>query len=328
MEKNSIKKFLLILLGLLAVYWLYKSFAGPESFDYIISHKYKLFLLIPAHIPTLYFDSISWKILMKKNYLGTLWCVIITWISQTAGKVMPTGMVTGEFVRVYLSIKKGMKISEASSTVIGDLALASFSLVIISIISLIIIFFTNESFYLFKGSSIYLTFSIITLVIGSIFFCIIIRKRFLRKILKNFRFFTESKINKKLTHTLIKFDFELYKLSFRIKTVIFALFVRLLGWIGGAFEIYIFFLIIGVKVDIFDVIIIESFAGVMRAVAFFIPAGLGVQEFAFIVVGNFVGLSSPVAFAAAIGRRIREVLIGIPAIITWYVLFNRDSKIN
>ena len=47
-----------------------------------------------------------------------------------------------------------------------------------------------------------------------------------------------------------------------------------------------FFLIIGVKVDIFDVIIIESFAGVMRAVAFFIPAGLGVQEFAFIVVGN------------------------------------------
>ena len=66
----------------------------------------------------------------------------------------------------------------------------------------------------------------------------------------------------------------------------------------------------------------------MRAVAFFIPAGIGVQEIAFIVVGNYVGLSTPLSFAAAIGRRIREILVGIPALITWYLIFNKKLKIN
>ena len=75
-----------------------------------------------------------------------------------------------------------------------------------------------------------------------------------------------------------------------------------------------------------DVVIIESFTAIMRAMAFFVPAGLGVQEFAFVMVGNFVGLTSPIAFAVAIGRRIRELLVGIPALLAWYFLFKKNYK--
>ena len=94
----------------------------------------------------------------------------------------------------------------------------------------------------------------------------------------------------------------------------------MLGWLGGAFEIYVFLWIIGFQPSIIDVIILESFSGIIRAVAFFIPAGIGVQELAFIVVGDFVGLSNEVSFAVALGRRVREILVGLPAIITWSLL--------
>ena len=100
---------------------------------------------------------------------------------------------------------------------------------------------------------------------------------------------------------------------------------RILGWLGGAFEIYIFLLIIGFEPKVIDVIIIESFSGIIRAVAFFIPAGIGIQELAFIIVGDFVGLNPEISFTIAIGRRIREVLVGLPAIITWF-LMNKDFK--
>ena len=75
-------------------------------------------------------------------------------------------------------------------------------------------------------------------------------------------------------------------------------------------------------------IIIESVTGIIRAIVFFIPAGLGVQEISFVVVGNFLGLASPVSFSAAIGRRIREILVGVPALITWYKLFSNKKRIN
>jgi len=110
------------------------------------------------------------------------------------------------------------------------------------------------------------------------------------------------------------------------KIILFkALSFRLLGWLGGAFEIYVFLWIIGYEPQIIDVIIIESFSGIIRAMAFFIPAGIGVQELAFIVVGDFVGLSSQISFSIAIGRRVREILVGVPAIVAWLFL-NKNFK--
>ena len=42
---------------------------------------------------------------------------------------------------------------------------------------------------------------------------------------------------------------------------------------------------------------------------------------AFVVIGEFVGYSGIVSFSIAIGRRLREILVGIPAIVVWYVSF-------
>ncbi len=326
MNIAKLKNIIIIVIGSFAIYWIYKVFAGPESLEYIIKHKDKFFILIIAHIPTIYFDALSWQLLMKKNYLGIFWCFIISWISQTAGKAMPTGNITGEFVRVYLSVKKGMKLSEASSTVIGDLVLAAFSLLLISIISLLFILFSYNDFLLLAEDNIYLLFSIFVLIIFSILFCLMIRMRFVRFFLRNSYKYTSFKLSKKLIHSFIRFDYELNLLSYRLRIVFFALFIRMLGWIGGAFEIYIFFSIIGIEVSLMDVLIIESFTAILRAIVFFVPAGLGIQEFAFVIAGGFVGLSSQAAFSAAIGRRLREVLVGIPALISWYILFNKKKS--
>ena len=105
-----------------------------------------------------------------------------------------------------------------------------------------------------------------------------------------------------------------------------ALFFRLIGWIAGAFEIYIFLLIMDVNVSILDVILIESFTGIIRAIAFFVPAGIGVQELAFVAIGSYVGLTPSVSFSIAIGRRVREFLVGVPAIVAWLGIFGKHLK--
>ena len=93
----------------------------------------------------------------------------------------------------------------------------------------------------------------------------------------------------------------MYQLSKKKLIVFKSIIYRLLGWIAGAIEIYVFLLIIGIESTIQDVIIIEAFLGVIRAVVFFIPAGLGVQELAFVIIGEYVGFSSSISFSIALG---------------------------
>ena len=111
----------------------------------------------------------------------------------------------------------------------------------------------------------------------------------------------------------MKLDLSLHNLSKNKVDVINATLARLLGWIFGAFEIYVFLFVIGVEVSFIDVILIETFTGLIKSVVFFIPGALGVQELAFVLIGSYVGLDGSISFAVALGRRIREIVFGLPA---------------
>ena len=43
---------------------------------YILDHKELGFFLVLAHIPTIYFDSVSWQFLMKSKQLNIYWCFV------------------------------------------------------------------------------------------------------------------------------------------------------------------------------------------------------------------------------------------------------------
>ena len=101
----------------------------------------------------------------------------------------------------------------------------------------------------------------------------------------------------------------------------------MLGWISGAFEIYVFLMIIGVEVSFIDVILIEAFTGLIKSIVFFIPGALGVQELAFVLIGGYVGLGDSISFAIALGRRIREIVFGLPAVVAWLMIFEQKKRV-
>ena len=325
LKVKNIKFIIFLFLGIFLFKWVYDFFGGTEAVDLINKKRNKLYLLVLAHIPTLYFDSLTWFILLKKRSISFWWSFIITWIAQTSGKFFPTGNVTGEFVRIYLGIKKGLSPHEASSTVFADLILATFSLFIIGLFSFFLVIFKDSSL-IDSNYSHYIYFSLILIFFGCIFFYFLIRRRLLRHFIRKYNSIFNVKLNKKTILFFIKLDISLYYLTKRKVVVTKALFFRLIGWLAGAFEIYIFLLIMDVNVSILDVILIESFTGIIRAIAFFVPAGIGVQELAFVAIGSYVGLSPSVSFSIAIGRRVREFLVGVPAIVAWLGIFGKHLK--
>ena len=242
MSFKFFKFFFFLLIGLFLLKWVYDFFGSPDSIKLINENKSNLYLIIFAHIPTLYFDAIAWQVFIKKERLSVLWTFLITWISQASGKFFPTGTISGEFIRVYLGVKRGLTIYESSSTVFADLIIATFSLFMISIFSLLVV--TFDSISLFNNQkSFYLYVSLFLMFLGCIFFYFFIKLRLIKFLLKKENIFG-FRLNKKNLRILFKIDFSLFLLSRNRLNLLKALVSRLLGWIAGAFEIYVFLFII------------------------------------------------------------------------------------
>jgi uncharacterized membrane protein YbhN (UPF0104 family) len=78
-----------------------------------------------------------------------------------------------------------------------------------------------------------------------------------------------------------------------------------------------------VSVDFHDGLIIESLGQAARAVGFAIPASLGVQEGGYILVCGLLGISPQAAIELSLLKRIREVALGVPALIVWQIVETR-----
>jgi hypothetical protein len=75
-------------------------------------------------------------------------------------------------------------------------------------------------------------------------------------------------------------------------------------------------------------IAIEALSQSTRHAGFLVPAGLGVQEAAVILFGHLAGVGGDVALSLALVKRMREILIGVPALLSWQWWEGRQLSIS
>jgi putative membrane protein len=100
------------------------------------------------------------------------------------------------------------------------------------------------------------------------------------------------------------------------------LLLRALGWqllsyFAGSFETWYALRLLGHPVDLPTTLAIEALTQAARHAGFMVPAGLGVQEAATVLFGHFAGVGGDVSLSLALVKRMRELLIGIPALVSW-----------
>jgi putative membrane protein len=112
-------------------------------------------------------------------------------------------------------------------------------------------------------------------------------------------------------------DRELRACLSRGGSLVFAGILQLLAFVSASFEVWYALRLFGHPVDIGAAVMLESMTQAMRHVAFVVPAGLGVQEAGFVLFGHALGISSELALAVSMAKRMREVLCGVPALVSW-----------
>ena len=118
-------------------------------------------------------------------------------------------------------------------------------------------------------------------------------------------------------------DHELRACFRRGKALFIAGTLQFAALISGSFEIWFALHLFGHPVGWSTALVLESMTQTVRHLAFVVPAGLGIQEAGLVVFGHALGISSELALAVSMAKRMREVLCGLPALISWQWLEGR-----
>jgi putative membrane protein len=123
-------------------------------------------------------------------------------------------------------------------------------------------------------------------------------------------------------------DAEIRALYARHGRVLAALLWQLLGMVLGSFETWLALDLLGHPVGAATAIAVEATTQAVRHIIFIVPAGLGVQEAGLVLFGQIVGIDSNVALSLSLAKRMREVLFGVPALLSWQFIEGRRLKLS
>lgn len=96
-----------------------------------------------------------------------------------------------------------------------------------------------------------------------------------------------------------------------------ALATHTLAWALGAAETWVVCHLMGLAVSPAQALILDSVFCGLRTFGFAVPAALGVQEAGYVLACALIGVPAAPAVALSLLRRVRELLVGAPALGLW-----------
>jgi len=113
-------------------------------------------------------------------------------------------------------------------------------------------------------------------------------------------------------------DQELRATLRRVRSSLAAGALQFAAFCSGSFEVWFTLRLFGHPIGIGPAIVLESMTQALRHLAFVVPAGLGVQEASLMVFGHALGINGELALSVSMAKRIRELLCGLPALLSWH----------
>jgi len=259
--------------------------------------------------------AMGWRALLRpydpKRQAGLGYVLWVTMVREAIDRLLPVASVGGGFAGVRLMRWRGISAAPAAATVATEVLLTLVSLYVLTVVGLFLLSDLGAGGASYHRVVIALLLSLpipvgtaLVLRYGSVFGRI---EGFLRPLLG------ESA----LSDGAAALDRELRACLSRGWTLAFAGALQLIALLSASFEIWLALRLFGHPVGARAAVMLESMTQAMRHLAFVVPAGLGVQEAGFVLFGHALGVSTELALAVSMAKRMREVLCGLPALVSW-----------
>ncbi len=280
-----------------------------------------LLWLVPLQLLPLLLDVAGWRLLIPAQIRRST-LLVIAWIRQAINRLLPVANVGGDIVGVHLLMQAGVDGSAATASVILDLMvglIAQYLFVVVGVVFLLAhLDDARAELALAAGAS--------ACSLPLVLMVLVLRhgRAFVRLTQVAKRIFGRWLDDRHLDrgHRLEAAVQGIIAVPLR---VLRALAWQFAGFILGCSETWLALRWLGRAVSVTDALVLESLTQGARSLLFMVPAGLGVQEAGLVGVGHFLGLPPDAALALSLAKRMREVVLGVPALAAWQWIEGRKA---
>ncbi len=301
--------------GLALAAWLLSSYGAARIFD-LLRHAGWLGILvvIAFHLVQVFFSAAGWRAIMgpvaPQPGLGEF--MVLRWIREGVNNLLPVAQIGGEFVAARLLRRHGVALAPAIAGTVADLTMEMVTQIAFTLLGLGLLLHSVGD----GGIAGYVVSGLVVATLVAAGFLsaqwlglAAAIERGLMRMGRSMGWSGTARVEG-LHQALIA----CYRSPRR---VILAAANQMTSWLLGGVEVCLALHFLDHDVGIVPGLVIESLGQALKAVGFAVPGALGVQEGGYIVICRCFGLSPEVAIALSLMKRLREVVLGVPGLLTW-----------
>jgi len=279
-----------------------------------------LLLVTGFHVIPMLSSSVCWRVLLPDLHRPSLIRLLIArWIGESVNSMLPVAQIGGEIAKARWMMRRGQHQYAIPATVAGSSVVVEVTLSLLTQIIFTLVGLVTLLFYLELNHTLLLEIIIGMLVmVGALAaFYASQRRNLFARAAQLLKIIAGGKAWLTLSGGAAAMDQAIVDIYQHKKTVITSSAWRLLSWFLGIGEVYLLMYFLGHPVSLVEALLLESLGQAIRAAGFLIPASLGIQEGGFLLLGTLLGIPPHTALALSLGKRVREIMLGIPGLIVW-----------
>ncbi len=296
----------------------------PAMLQALASAGWPLLWLIPYRAPYFLLFAIGWFYLLRpydpEGRAGLGYLFWVTSVREAIDRLLPVASVGGGVVGVRLVRWRGIAAAAISATVIVEIVLTMIGSYAFTALGLILLLEMSPT-----GAQ-YHRFLLVFLISLPAPAAMVLLLRYGSVFARLEKFLGPLVGVSALSEGAASLDRELHACFKRWRSLLLAGLLQFAALVMGSFEVWFALRLFGHPVAAGTAVILESMTQAMRHVAFVVPAGLGVQEATLVLFGHALGISSELALAVSMAKRIREVLCGVPSLLSWQWMEGRRLR--
>jgi len=287
---------------------------APTIGQSLLAVGWGILALMAFHLLPMLCSALAWQRLVKSHWHGSLWAFLrARWIREHVADLLPVAQVGGEVVGARMLTLDGLDPALALASVIVDLTLETTTQIVFTLMGIGVLAAQVHT----QGLLVWVTLGagIGAALVGAFFW--VQRQGLFAWLESQLKSITEKGgIWRSLgrldgLHDSIQ---SLYAYRGQLAT---ASTFHLACWLLDAGETWLALYFMGHTVSVMDALLLESLGQAIRGAAFIIPGQLGVQEGGYMVLGEAIGLAPGVGLTLSLLKRVRSLLIGLPALACW-----------
>ena len=262
-------------------------------------------------------DAAGWSVLIPKEHrIPLVKSFFLHWMGESINNLLPTGRVGGDIIMTRIAAFWGIPLRTSTAVMIVDITIGIVTKVIYIVAAFILLIAVTGRTDLARPAFV----AVITGTLAAAGFYSVQRLGMFRCSAILASRLARSPGCDSLVQGGEALDQTIGDVYARRSGVAGCSFFWILSWLIASGEIWFALWTLGSPSSFVTAVILESVALAIRGAAFLVPGAVGVQEGGYILLGNLLGIPGEIALALSLIRRMRELALGIPGLISWQLV--------